>query len=363
MVCGMTYYQICMYFLIYSFLGWVLEVVYHAVAQGKIINRGFLNGPVCPVYAFGALGIFALVNTLESSGIMSALSAKSSQLSAMENTTAGKELVGLLVLFLLGMIVTTLIELIAGWLLYTFFHARWWDYSKVPFNFHGYICLKFSILWGIAVVIVVRFVHPFIQHTSTESIPGKWGWPVMAVLYAVYLADFIVTVATVRGLNKKLAELDRVRAAMRAPSDALSEELGKTSIKASQKISEEQAHASQVREEIKASVTEKGNAIKDNALEVGSAIKDNALGMKDNLKKAASSTKEAVVSAGSKSRDAIMNAGSRSKDTLSRQASELKKSILGHGVFGSGRLLKAFPDMVHEDYNDTLEYLRDEKEN
>ncbi len=352
MVCGMTYYQICMYFLIYSFLGWVLEVVYHAVAQGKIINRGFLNGPVCPVYAFGALGIFALVNTLESSGFMSALSAKSSQLSAMENTTAGKELVGLLVLFLLGMIVTTLIELIAGWLLYTFFHARWWDYSKVPFNFHGYICLKFSILWGIAVVIVVRIVHPFIQHTSTESIPGKWGWPVMAVLYAVYLADFIVTVATVRGLNKKLAELDRVRAAMRAPSDALSEELGKTSIKASQKISKEQEHASQVKEEIKASVTEKGNAIKGNALE-----------MKDNLRKAASSTKEAVVSAGSKGRDAIMNAGSRSKDALSRQASELKKSILGHGAFGSGRLLKAFPDMVHEDHNDTLEYLRNEEDN
>ncbi len=53
MICGMTYFQICLYFLIYSFGGWVVEVIFHAVALGKVINRGFLNGPVCPVYGFG----------------------------------------------------------------------------------------------------------------------------------------------------------------------------------------------------------------------------------------------------------------------------------------------------------------------
>ena len=74
MICGLSYYQICLFFLIYSFLGWVLEVVFHAVVLGKIINRGFLNGPVCPVYAFGALGILALVNTLEAHGILSSVS-------------------------------------------------------------------------------------------------------------------------------------------------------------------------------------------------------------------------------------------------------------------------------------------------
>ena len=53
MICGLTYYQICWYFLIYSFGGWVVEVIFHAVALGKVVNRGFLNGPVCPVYGFG----------------------------------------------------------------------------------------------------------------------------------------------------------------------------------------------------------------------------------------------------------------------------------------------------------------------
>ena len=64
----MTYYQICWYFLIYSFGGWALEVVYHAVACGKVINRGFLNGPVCPVYGFGVLSVFAMMNTFQGSG-------------------------------------------------------------------------------------------------------------------------------------------------------------------------------------------------------------------------------------------------------------------------------------------------------
>ena len=66
MICGMTYFQICLYFLFYSFGGWVVEVIFHAVTLGKVINRGFLNGPVCPVYGFGVLSVFALLNTLQS---------------------------------------------------------------------------------------------------------------------------------------------------------------------------------------------------------------------------------------------------------------------------------------------------------
>ena len=68
MICGMTYFQICLYFLFYSFGGWVVEVIFHAVTLGKVINRGFLNGPVCPVYGFGVLSVFALLNTLQSGG-------------------------------------------------------------------------------------------------------------------------------------------------------------------------------------------------------------------------------------------------------------------------------------------------------
>ena len=121
MICGLSYYQICLFFLIYSFLGWVLEVVFHAVVLGKIINRGFLNGPVCPVYGIGALGILALVNTLEARGVFSSVSPpdiRAAGLRLTEGTSHySREALELLLLFLVGMALTTLVELIAGWLL------------------------------------------------------------------------------------------------------------------------------------------------------------------------------------------------------------------------------------------------------
>ena len=134
MICGMTYYQICWYFLIYSFGGWALEVVYHAVACGKVINRGFLNGPVCPVYGFGVLSVFAMINTIQGGGYL------------MNDG----------MIFLFGVILATAVELIAGWLLDVCFHARWWDYSNKPLNLHGYICLEFSLIWGVAILLVVK---------------------------------------------------------------------------------------------------------------------------------------------------------------------------------------------------------------
>lgn len=153
MICGMTYYQICWYFLIYSFGGWALEVVYHAVACGKVINRGFLNGPVCPVYGFGVLSVFAMMNTFQGSGYQ---------------LNDG-------MIFLFGVILATAVELIAGWLLDVCFHARWWDYSNKPLNFHGYICLEFSLIWGVAILLVVKVFQSFVEHHTSAHAPSIVG--------------------------------------------------------------------------------------------------------------------------------------------------------------------------------------------
>ena len=168
MICGMTYFQICLYFLIYSFGGWVVEVIFHAVALGKVINRGFLNGPVCPVYGFGVLSVFALLNTIQGSG---------------RQMSDG-------MIFVFGIVLATAVELVAGWLLDVCFHARWWDYSDKPFNFHGYICLEFSLIWGLAIVMVVKVFQKYVEAHALHT-PATWEWIVIAVLYAVYLTDFI----------------------------------------------------------------------------------------------------------------------------------------------------------------------------
>lgn len=217
---GLTAYEIVWYFMIYSFLGWVLEVIYQAVSKGIVVNRGFLNGPVCPIYGFGMIAIIILLNTIFSEGA--------------ENVHGA-------VLFAFGLVLATLVELVGGWALDKLFHARWWDYSDRPFNLNGYICLQFSIYWGLGTVIAVRMLHPFVAEHTVDVWPENYGWPAAAAFAAVYLADTVVTIMIVNGLNKRLDELDDIRAKMRIVSDDLSDALGNGSIRTKQHMEERKA--------------------------------------------------------------------------------------------------------------------------
>ena len=293
MIAGMTYYEIAWYFLIYSFFGWCVEVIYHALKIGKVINRGFLNGPVCPVYGFGVLSVFSLTKTL-----LPSLNA------VFDNHAADTgSFTELFILFILGMILTTVVELVAGWLLDVCFHTRWWDYSNVRFNFHGYICLPFSIIWGLAVVFVVKVVQPVMESENTIHIPEKYGWPMLAVMYAILIADVVVTVMIVAGLNRKLKELDDIRKQMRIISDDLSRKIGGDTIEAQQKIEEGRVKAHLAKAELK-------------------------------------------------------DASKERLEQLRIRREELENQIISHTGFGTGRLLKAFPDMVSKEHGQTIKSLQ-----
>ena len=291
MIFGMTYFQICLYFLIYSFGGWGVEVIFHAVALGKVINRGFLNGPVCPVYGFGVLSVFALLNTIQSGGHV---------------MNEG-------MIFLFGVVLATAVELIAGWLLDVCFHARWWDYSDKPLNFHGYICLEFSLIWGLAIVMVVKVFQKYVE-AQTSHTPATWEWVVVAVLYAVYLTDFIVTVAVIQGLNKKLTRLDKVRSDLRIVSDRLSDTLATTTIDTAQKVGEGKVQAALAKAEF---------------LDATAAQKEKSIEML-RVKRA----------------------------ELQAQFDELSNSITNHTIVGQGRIIKAFPKMKHRDYSELIQELK-----
>ena len=190
--------QILNFFLIYSFLGWVVEVAYHGVCQGVVVNRGFLNGPVCPIYGFGMLLILYILLPISDN---------------------------LLVLFLGGMLLTTAIELFGGWILEKLFHMRWWDYSKEPLNLHGYICLKFSLAWGMGVVAIVRIIHPIIHNISRFVLrtPLKF---ILIPLMILFVVDIIATVATILNLKKELRTLEHLAKEMREFSDSMTEVIG-----------------------------------------------------------------------------------------------------------------------------------------
>lgn len=245
MIAGFSYYEICLYFMEYSFFGWILEVLYHAVTKGKIINRGFLNGPVCPIYGFGAIGVFMFANTIDAAG---------SQL----NDVAGS--LNNIYLFLGGILIATVVELIGGWLLDVLFHTRWWNYSAIPFNFKGYICPQFSILWGIAIMFSVRILQPLMASSTKAFVPENIGWPVLAVLYTLMAIDLVVTCMSVVGLNHKLAELDKIREAMRTPSNLMTEAIAQPAIRTSQHVDEGKVQTALA----KAELADKVADIKDN---------------------------------------------------------------------------------------------------
>jgi len=253
MIFGMTIYQIFWYFLIYGFIGWVIEVAFHAVTLGKVVNRGFLNGPICPVYGFGMLLVLIIYYFLP----------------VDEKTLE----VNIWLVFLTGAIFTTMVELIAGWTLDKLFHARWWDYSKMPLNLHGYICLAYSIIWGIAVMIAVKFFHPLIEHFSPVALPPKIGWWLIALLYTILFVDLGLTVATVRGLNKELKKLDELRNAFRKPSDKMSETITETTLKLANSVEKAQVQAALGKAELKDSLEERKKQLNQKYAEIFSSTK------------------------------------------------------------------------------------------
>ena len=119
---GAKIFEILTYFIIYSFLGWIMESIVRSVSEKKIINTGFLKGPVCPIYGIGAIIMLLFLERYQNKPIL---------------------------LFFIAIIVLTTWEYLVGVLLEKIFHTKYWDYSEQKFNFQGRICLVNSICWGI----------------------------------------------------------------------------------------------------------------------------------------------------------------------------------------------------------------------
>lgn len=217
MVAGYSISDIALFFIIYAVIGWVTEVIYQAVSKGIVVNRGFLNGPVCPIYGFGSLFVILLVKTL---GL---------DYSSFSSDTK---------VFLLGMLLSTMLELVGGYALLKIFHARWWDYSTKPFNFHGYICLEFSIIWGFGILIVVRKIHPFIETVFGGMASSTLGLALLVAGYIIFISDFAISVLITLGLNKRITRLDDMQKSMTEFSDSLSTRIGEDALSAMEKVDE-----------------------------------------------------------------------------------------------------------------------------
>lgn len=222
-------YQAVWIFLVYAFLGWCAEVAYAAVHNGKFVNRGFLNGPVCPIYGVGMLVVVTLLWGLRHN----------------------------LILLILGSAgLTTTLEYATGLILERFFHDKWWDYSDKPFNVKGYICLEFTVLWGLAAAFVVGAVHPFVFMVINKT-PFVFGVILMSVLLAVFVTDLAITVTELVKLPKKMGAMLEAERALKAISDKIGENISDTAIAAKEKGSELAEESKPRLEELKAEYEQK----------------------------------------------------------------------------------------------------------
>ena len=141
--------KMIIYFFIYALLGWILETVYCLITVGTFHKRGFLYGPICPIYGFGAILLLLSLKKVKGNYFTK---------------------------FLIGMIVFSLFEFIVSYILEMVFNQRWWDYSNEFLNIEGRVSLLFSIAWGMIGVIFVEKIHPFFEKKLTKMmnrIPKK----------------------------------------------------------------------------------------------------------------------------------------------------------------------------------------------
>ena len=171
-----TIYKLLLFFLIYSFIGWILETVVAATKQKRFVNRGIINGPFCVIYGNAAI-VITLV-TQELNGVW---------------------------LFLGSMILATLVEWVAGGLIEKMYHERWWNYSSLPWNLDGYISAPTSVLWGALGFIMMKWGNDLCI-SIYEMFPGLLVKLLIAIVAGVVVLDGAATMIILKGRSKKLEQ-------------------------------------------------------------------------------------------------------------------------------------------------------------
>lgn len=179
----MVIVDIILYLIIYSFLGWCCESLYCSVLNSQWINRGFLNGPFCPVYGFGAIITLFFLQLIPNN---------------------------FLSVFIGGIIITSSLEYFTSWIMEKLFHARWWDYSEHKFNINGRVCLLNSTLFGLLCLFLYFQLHPLIKNiVEFFNLDFKYGFLFAFLLY--FIADFTITIKSVLNINIKIKTLSQIK--------------------------------------------------------------------------------------------------------------------------------------------------------
>lgn len=296
----MSIYYFILYFFIYGVLGWCTEVAFAAWKEHRFVNRGFLNGPICPIYGIGVGVVVQFLSPYRDN---------------------------LLLLYLTSVVLVTTLEWLTGFILEKVFHNKWWDYSNMPLNLNGYVCLPFSLVWGVACVVIVDFIHPLI-HRGLTHLPFLLGLILIIVFGTAVFADLYVTASGILKLNKRLAKMQEIADELHEISDKLGANIYKGTLVAMEKQEELTSSLSEKQEELTASFAEKQEEVKKNVSE------------------AVESVSEAVENVSQEVKEHIKELKKHYKE-VGESTTRIQK-----------RLFKAFPKMESHKYSESFNDLR-----
>jgi len=175
-------FEILTYFIIYSFLGWIMESVVRSVIERKLINTGFLIGPFCPIYGIGACIMFLFLSGLKDHIVL---------------------------LFIVSLLAMSIWEYLVGVLLEKLFNTKYWDYSDHKFNIQGRVCLTNSICWGVIGILFVHYIHPFMQQII-GNIDATVLHYMISIVTIVFITDTIVSIIKVKNIKGTLDSIEKI---------------------------------------------------------------------------------------------------------------------------------------------------------
>lgn len=296
-------FTLFLYFMIYSVLGWCCETVYCSVIQKHFVNRGFLYGPLCPVYGCGALLVIFLLRDVRNS---------------------------IVPLFLSGMVVTTVLEYLTSVLLEKLFHMKWWDYSQFRFNINGRVCLLNSCEFGALSVFVMMVLHPMVIEL-VGWLTARGRILIACALLVLVLTD---TAVTVYGLLKMKGKLDEIYERL----DEIREKTELEALRVKQELSERTSDMRDRADELKETFAVRAEILQADLEEYKNDLSQRTPLGAEELQRAVEEAKEKL-------------------NTLGERMRQLEKS---HAT--SRRILRAFPNLRTSQYNRFHEQLKEKAE-
>ena len=320
------------YFYIYCFLGWIWESCYVSVHEKKLVNRGFLKGPLLPIYGSGALCILLVTLPIRDNYWLMAL---------------------------VGMGAAAVLEYATGAVMETLFKVRYWDYTKEFLNLSGYICLKSTLCWGVMTFLVIYGIHPLVAD-AVKEIPENILETIDLVVTALAGADFATSFKAAIDFRNVLIRAERIKEELKNIQARLDDIEQQLTEKTKETIADGAA---------KAKETLVSGAVKTKETLVGGAVKT-----KDTFVNGAAKTKDTLVGGAARTKDALVEGAARTKETLvdgamkAQLLAEWQELTLGKHIRlerlrgGYSRsirgLLRRNPDAVSKRYSESFEEMK-----